>query len=68
MAYIAPKYPISNCGKANCRLFISNANGSDECLMDSVRDKWNDPVAKNYCVDPSCKKFVDLFNRSGRLA
>ena len=50
----------SECVRQNCRLRLIGRAGLEECLMESVRSKWSDTSAANYCKDPSCKKFVDI--------
>ncbi len=52
----------SECKRQNCVLREVGLNGAESCLMDSVRTKWDDPSAVNYCVDSTCNKFVDLIN------
>lgn len=50
------------CKRQNCVLRDVGLNGVVGCVMDSVRKEWADPMAKNYCEDPTCNKFVDLIN------
>ena len=54
---------FSDCHRQSCRLRIPGAEGSEECLMESVRSHWAKPNEINYCKDPICKKFVDQINQ-----
>jgi len=54
-------YQTSNCPLNVCPLRMVSKEGTDECLMESVRSLWTQPNADNYCADPFCRKFVSQF-------
>ena len=54
---------FSDCHRQSCLLRVPATDGTEECLMESVRLHWTDPKEVNYCKDPNCKKFVDHINQ-----
>ena len=50
------------CEREHCRLRIVGNNGENQCLMDSVKSRWSNPTAINYCTDPTCHKFVEVIH------
>lgn len=58
----------AECGRPACRLRVVEQSGAEECLMESVRPKWSDPSAENYCKDPASRKFVDLMHAKSESA
>jgi hypothetical protein len=54
-------HEVASCPLKNCRLRIVMESGAEECLMESIRYKWSNPNAENYCSEQSCRKFVGQF-------
>ena len=50
------------CTRQNCLLRVEGLTGVEECVMDSIRTRWTNPSAINYCTDPSCNKFIELMH------
>jgi len=51
------------CKREVCILSYSKPTGGLECVMDSIRTRWLNPSAVNYCIDPSSNKFVNILNK-----
>jgi hypothetical protein len=47
---------LSDCHREEC--ILSHGNPL-KCLMESVRHRWEDQSALNYCIDHSARRFVD---------
>jgi hypothetical protein len=62
---IKQAFPLNHeeCKRETCMLRMAGPTGEKECLMDSVRPKWNNPSATNYCEDPACSRFVQAFHQ-----
>ena len=45
-----------------CSFKEKGIDGHDECLMESIKDKWQSPSIVHYCDDPFAYKFIKLWN------
>lgn len=55
------------CTRQNCMLRVKGLTGVEECVMDSVRTRWTNPSAVNYCSDPSSCKFINLMHEKDAM-